>query len=805
MSCRCALLLALILAVGCGGSGPKTPPPPPLNPIPPAVAGPLGGSLATTGASLAAQAPQAALAAQVAALALQAGVQSNAVTLTSSLLAGSPSRAALTSGAAQAFGFQIQVQHLFGASSPQTFSGVLVFEDGANWILVAGPSPGSPIPPSVGTLVEAGKVWSATAGQEAAHLDTEGSACALNVLPPGVTSCKLATFSTGGFDVTGAAPSSGGATGSKTASIPNGPLSAGVSLMVDCNLGTLCPGGSGGAIHVAVTPAPVTVQVNAVQQFAAVVTGTTNQAVTWSVDEASGGTVDSTGRYTAPGSPGQFHVRATSQQDPTKSGFATVTVPQPAATVTITLSQPSVATLGSMTLTAQVTGSSNNNVFWSIEENSNGEFPAGKLSSTGPSATTDYAAPANPGTYHVRAIAQGVVAAPVVASVTVTPGCMAGLPPILPATNWFISSSQLPMHFDAQGRLLVAWIEYDEFGGTLENKAYVGRLENGGWTRLGGSGISVGIGAINIAMELDSQGNPVLAYSSFNSAASDEEIHVTKWNGSSWVEYPATIGSLDSAGNAFAMALGANSTPVLAVPRTLPSAPFHDLAIATWGGSSWVVTPGIQLSAADTVSNVDMITDASGDVTVTWDERTTVAPLSISHFAKKLTGPGAGLLGQPGNGADFLPAAPVLAFDASGALVMGWTNYPDGTFSTSDGFEVSVRGATSWSQVGNSLPGLPGVVVPERDGGNGVPHALVLNAHTGRLTAATLTTSNLILTAYGNDANGDWPMLCAPLQEPVTPGPLSRPGAVGLVYDPTSQDVVLAGTRFDRILLAHVH
>jgi len=808
MTLRYLLSVLVVLFLACGG-GPAEHPPTPdklpeLQAIPPAVSGPLAGSLATAAGSLAAQGPQNALAAQTAAVAIQAGVGSNAVTLTASLVAGP--RSALTSGAAQAFGFQLRVLNLAGTTSPQTYSGVLVFQDAANWVLVAGPSSGSPIPPGVGTLEAGGEIWRATAGQESAQLQAEGSACPVAGLPAGVTSCKLATFSSAGFSITSATPSSAGATGSKAASLPNGALSAGVSLILDCNLSALCPGGSSSGIRVAVTPAPVMVQANAVQQFAAVVTGTTNQAVTWSVDEANGGSITSTGRYTAPGSPGQYHVRATSQQDPSKSGFSTVTVPSPTVTVSVSLSQPSVTTLGTVSLTAQVTGTANTAVLWSVDENSSahGEFPAGKVTSTGPN-TANYVAPPSTGTYNVRATSQstGVSGA---ATVTVTAGCMVALPSILPVQGWFIASPwTVPLRFDPQGRLLAAWLEFDEFGGSLNTKAFVGRLENGLWTRLGSSGISLGeFGPFYIALELDSLGAPVLAYELYNNTSSQAEIHVTKWNGNSWVDYPSTISSL-IINTPFAMTLGAQSVPVLAVPRTLPSAPFRDLAIEKWSGSSWAVTPGIELNAGATVFNPSILADAAGDVFATWDEQGLNGNMVVySHVAKKLTGPGAGLLGQPGNGADSRTAQPVLAFDASGALVMGWSNYPDGTLSAfSDGFEVSVLGATSWSQVGTSLPGLSGVVVPERN--IDLPHPLVLNAHTGRLAAATLSTTAETLGAYGEDQNGAWPLLCAPLQEPVTPGPLGRPLGVGLTYDPTAQDFVLAGARFDRILLAHVH
>jgi chitinase len=53
-------------------------------------------------------------------------------------------------------------------------------------------------------------------------------------------------------------------------------------------------------ISVTVTPNSVTVLRDATQAFTAKVTGTTNTAVTWSVEESSGGTIDSAGLYTPP-------------------------------------------------------------------------------------------------------------------------------------------------------------------------------------------------------------------------------------------------------------------------------------------------------------------------------------------------------------------------------------------------------------------------------------------------------------------------------------------------------------------------
>ena len=61
--------------------------------------------------------------------------------------------------------------------------------------------------------------------------------------------------------------------------------------------------------------------------FTAAVQGTTNQAVTWTVQEgAAGGSITAGGIYTAPALPGTYHVVATSQADPTRKATVDVVV-----------------------------------------------------------------------------------------------------------------------------------------------------------------------------------------------------------------------------------------------------------------------------------------------------------------------------------------------------------------------------------------------------------------------------------------------------------------------------------------------
>jgi hypothetical protein len=166
-------------------------------------------------------------------------------------------------------------------------------------------------------------------------------------------------------------------------------------------------------VAVAVSPRTATVAANGSVAFAAAVTGTTNTAVSWSVQEASGcGSVTQAGVYTAPAAAAACHVVATSNADATKSDSATVTVtaPPPAVTVAIAPSTASVNSCQSFTFAATVGGTTNTAVTWSVQEGAAG----GAVTAAGV-----YTAPSLAGTYHVVATSQADPTKSAVATVVV--------------------------------------------------------------------------------------------------------------------------------------------------------------------------------------------------------------------------------------------------------------------------------------------------------------------------------------------------------------------------------------------------
>ena len=158
---------------------------------------------------------------------------------------------------------------------------------------------------------------------------------------------------------------------------------------------TGCGGGGGGGttgpIVVSISPFAANVNQGGTLSFFAAVTGTSNVAVNWAVQEgAAGGSITNAGAYTAPNKSGTFHVIATSQADTTKSVTATVNV----AAVAISLNQTAVTIdVGNQfPFVATVTGTVNTAVSWTVQEGT----PGGSITSSGV-----YTAPGTDGAFHV--------------------------------------------------------------------------------------------------------------------------------------------------------------------------------------------------------------------------------------------------------------------------------------------------------------------------------------------------------------------------------------------------------------------
>ncbi|HEY1908960.1 MAG TPA: hypothetical protein VGG91_23155, partial [Myxococcaceae bacterium] len=180
------------------------------------------------------------------------------------------------------------------------------------------------------------------------------------------------------------------------------------------------------AVAVSISPASASLIAGGTATFSATVTGGDggqSTDVTWFVQEgSSGGNIDASGRYTAPGNAGTFHVVATSVADGSKGATATVNVTAaPNITVSVAPGSASTQTGGTVTFTASVTGTTGGQstaVSWSIQEGSAG----GTINGSGL-----YTAPSSAGTFHV--IATSIADNTESGSATVTVSVAAPPPP----------------------------------------------------------------------------------------------------------------------------------------------------------------------------------------------------------------------------------------------------------------------------------------------------------------------------------------------------------------------------------------
>lgn len=210
---------------------------------------------------------------------------------------------------------------------------------------------------------------------------------------------------------------------------------------------------SPGDITVAVSPTSLSVAPLATQQFTATVQGTANPAVTWSIVENGGGTITASGLYTAPPASGTFTIKATSVVNPAK--FATATVQVENVQVTIAPITKTVAKGGTIQFTADVTGTANKNVTWSVIETAGGTISGAGL----------YTAPNTLGNYTVRVTSAANTAVFAEATVSVEAGEFTVLGRI-DAAEGGLEAVRYPVALSGDGSTVTGAL-----GGALSSKA----------------------------------------------------------------------------------------------------------------------------------------------------------------------------------------------------------------------------------------------------------------------------------------------------------------------------------------------
>jgi hypothetical protein len=143
------------------------------------------------------------------------------------------------------------------------------------------------------------------------------------------------------------------------------------------------------SISVSISPISTSLQVGQTQQFTATVSGS-NTAVSWAVNGAPGGnatvgTIDATGLYTAPAiaPPGTLTVTAQSLAQSTATASATVSITAPTISVSLSPTNPSLQVGQSLQFNAMVSGTSNTAVNWLVSNIPGGNTAVGTISAAG--------------------------------------------------------------------------------------------------------------------------------------------------------------------------------------------------------------------------------------------------------------------------------------------------------------------------------------------------------------------------------------------------------------------------------------
>jgi hypothetical protein len=214
-----------------------------------------------------------------------------------------------------------------------------------------------------------------------------------------------------------------------------------------------------------ISPASTSVPTSGTQQFSATEMGTV-ASVAWTVSAGgAGGTISSSGLYTAPQSAGTDTVVATSLADATVIATATVTVTQALPTITISPTTVSLVPFGTQQFTASVAAT------WSLTEGAAG----GTVSGSGV-----YMAPANPGTFHVVATSTTNSAETATAVVTVSSTCSPGELCVTPASVACLAPDAT-QQFTAT--IPVNWsVENSPVGGTITSGGLYMAPSTGGTT-----------------------------------------------------------------------------------------------------------------------------------------------------------------------------------------------------------------------------------------------------------------------------------------------------------------------------------
>lgn len=268
---------------------------------------------------------------------------------------------------------------------------------------------------------------------------------------------------------------------------------------------------------------------------------------------------------------------------------------------------------------------------------------------------------------------------------------------------------------DSAGRPAVAWLDVDPVNG--DSEVYFRRWNGSDWEELGGSASGGGVSANagnclgGVSLTLDASGNPAVAWDDLSAGSS--QIYFRRWNGSSWVglggsESGGGLSNIAGASNP-SLDLESNGNPVVAF--NAPGGGSQEIMLVRWNGASWVGLGGSEAGVG--LSNTagafslkpSLKLNASDQPVVAWRE----GPFGTEEiYLRAWNGAAWVELGGSGSGGGISATAgssvdPSLALDSAGNPVVAWSELVASGYNS---YEVSIRawnpGGSSWVTYGGS-------------------------------------------------------------------------------------------------------
>jgi hypothetical protein len=265
---------------------------------------------------------------------------------------------------------------------------------------------------------------------------------------------------------------------------------------------------------------------------------------------------------------------------------------------------------------------------------------------------------------------------------------------------------------DADGRIVIAWVE--KTSGTFN--AFAKRWDGKTWVRLGRSlNRNPKFNSFEVALDLASDGTPIAAWmerSNINlgKISGPGKIHTAKWTGSGWQEFgPSPTKSPTKAADQPHVKIDSQGNPVLAWSELSPDANAESFYVSRWDGSG--STPGWQDIDIGTLSTDLSGASRSRDLAVTSTDEPILA-WSVQFFEPGQAAEGFNVFAGPWQDKRWAAlgdtslnlerthyaGAASMVLDANDHPVIAWKE-------ANNGYEIHVKrwDGSRWQKIGNAL------------------------------------------------------------------------------------------------------